>query len=214
VDSSQSTPSRAPAAQPLPFQFFTTTEPVEIRTDGKLPHWEQDGTIYFVTFRLSDSLPQEKLVAWAAERDAWLAGHPPPHDEATMRLYYDRFPKRMQGWLDAGYGSCLLRRLAARTIVEDAIRHFDRKRYYVDEYVVAANHVHVLIAPIMGNSLSAILHSWKSFTAHALLRLIEREEWNVRFSKNHIWQRESFDHIVRSESSLEKLRAYIRAHQK
>jgi hypothetical protein len=86
-----------------------------------------------VTFRLSDSLPQEKLTDWASERDAWLATHPFPHDEQTTRQYYDRFPKRMQVWLDAGYGSCLLRRLEARKIVEDAIRHFDRKRYRIDD---------------------------------------------------------------------------------
>ena len=26
-----------------------------------LPHWRQDGTTYFVTFRLADSLPDAKL---------------------------------------------------------------------------------------------------------------------------------------------------------
>lgn len=26
-----------------------------------LPHWRQDGATYFVTFRLGDALPQEKL---------------------------------------------------------------------------------------------------------------------------------------------------------
>src|SRR5579862_3386920 len=28
---------------------------------GKLPHWRQDGDLYFVTFRLSDSIPQDRL---------------------------------------------------------------------------------------------------------------------------------------------------------
>jgi hypothetical protein len=28
---------------------------------GKLPHWRQEGAIYFVTFHLADSLPQTKL---------------------------------------------------------------------------------------------------------------------------------------------------------
>jgi hypothetical protein len=37
--------------------------------------------------------------------------------------------------------------------------------------VVAANHVHVLVTPHGENELSAILHSWKSFTAHKILKV-------------------------------------------
>ena len=34
-----------------------------------LPHWEQAGCTYFITWRLADSIPAEKVRGWMAERD-------------------------------------------------------------------------------------------------------------------------------------------------
>lgn len=34
-----------------------------IRSRGRLPHWETEGGVYFVTFRLADSLPKEVIEA-------------------------------------------------------------------------------------------------------------------------------------------------------
>ena len=47
-------------------------------------------------------------------------------------------------------------------IVESAPRFFDGQRYHLVDWVVAANHVHVLVSPLGGHELSGILHSWKS----------------------------------------------------
>ena len=93
-----------------------------------------------------------------------------------------------------------------REIVESAIMHFHGQRYEVLESVVAANHVHVLVTPLGGWELSKILHSWKSFTANRI---------NARLGRTGaLWQKESFDHIVRNAESLEKFRQYIRGHDR
>ncbi len=34
---------------------------VTIRNRGRLPHWEVDSGLYFITFRLADSLPKHVL---------------------------------------------------------------------------------------------------------------------------------------------------------
>jgi hypothetical protein len=34
---------------------------VRIRSRGRLPYWEKDAGLYFVTFHLADSLPREAL---------------------------------------------------------------------------------------------------------------------------------------------------------
>ncbi|MFH1497630.1 MAG: hypothetical protein ABII82_07365, partial [Verrucomicrobiota bacterium] len=45
----------------------------EVRiTRHNLPHWDQQGATYFVTFRLGDSLPGTLLAQWKSERDDWL----------------------------------------------------------------------------------------------------------------------------------------------
>src|SRR5260221_8212337 len=39
---------------------------------------QQEGVTYFVTFRLSDALPQSVLREWQREREEWLRRHPTP----------------------------------------------------------------------------------------------------------------------------------------
>ncbi|MHC1725673.1 MAG: transposase [Syntrophobacteraceae bacterium] len=183
--------------------YFHKEDPVA-NMAGNLPHWRQEGVTYFLTFRTADSLPQEKLKLWQREKETWLASHPEPHDEETRREFYELFPDRLQRWLDNGYGECPLADGRYRTIVEDALRHFDGKRYHLNQYVVMPNHVHVLVSPLGEYGLSDILHSWKSFTANQINKLTGRD--------GAFWQKESFDHIVRSPAQLERIREYIRKH--
>ncbi|VGO21808.1 replication restart helicase PriA [Pontiella sulfatireligans] len=181
--------------------YFDVHEPVG-NEQGNLPHWRQQGATYFVTFRLGDSLPQEKLNQWRAELAIWLRAHPEPHDEATKREYYELFPQRFQNWLDQGMGSCILAKPEMKEIVEDALLHFDGDRYKLREYAVMPNHVHMLISPLGEHLLSEILHSLKSFTANEINKRIKNE-------LKPVWQHESFDHIVRSPEQVERIRKYI-----
>jgi len=171
---------------------------------GNLPHWRQDGALYFVTFRTADSLPSGLLQSWMQERDEWLRANPAPRGPAVQIEYWERFPNRLQRWLDHGTGSCPLRDPDLAQIVRSTLTHFDGERYRLDEYVVAPNHVHVLVETCPGVDLSKVLHSWKSYSAKQINHLLAR--------RGPFWQRECFDHIVRSEESLKKFRAYIRAH--
>ncbi len=50
---------------------FDPHAPVRIH-EMHLPQWRQDGVTYFVTSRLADSMPREKLEQWRDERDTWL----------------------------------------------------------------------------------------------------------------------------------------------
>ena len=61
---------------PMGFRGLNQFEEIEIYT-RRLPHWRQKGASYFVTFRLADSLPKEKLeelkqikLEWQREMDA------------------------------------------------------------------------------------------------------------------------------------------------
>jgi glucuronate isomerase len=90
-----------------------------------LPHVGQSATLVFVTFRLTDSLPNDKLEELAAFREEWLKDHPKPWDESTCREWkLTSFPK-IEEWLDAGHGSCILADPALRKVVEDALEYFN-----------------------------------------------------------------------------------------
>ncbi|MGB2622861.1 MAG: transposase [Candidatus Acidiferrum sp.] len=68
------------------------------------------------------------------------------------------------------------------------------------------NHVHVVFSPLESHTLEAILHSWKSFSAGQANRLLGRT--------GPFWQREYFDHLVRHESSLQKIIQYVKDNPK
>jgi REP element-mobilizing transposase RayT len=88
-----------------------------------------------------------------------------------------------------------------RDLVFSAIKHFNGERYQLYAYVVMDDHVHVLFRPEDGFTIKKILHSWKSFTGHELVKKCKREA--------PVWQDEYFDRIVRSEAELYEKAAYI-----
>ena len=172
-----------------------------LRREANLPHWEQEEKVYFLTFRLADSVPRKKLNEWIAARESWLEKHPFPHDEKMEEEYCARFVKPFDGMLDAGYGSCCLRDEKIREIVAGTLRHFDGGRYELFSFVVMPNHVHVLFRVFEGNSLAEIVHSWKSFSAKKINAVLG--------TNGALWQKEYWDRLVRSENHFRRCEKYI-----
>src|SRR4029077_20019906 len=114
------------------------------QTQNRLPHWQQSGAVYFVTFRLADAVPIRLRNQWENERDAWLRVHPKPWNVETEREYHRRFSGAIEQWLDAGHGSCLLRRPDCARIVADTLHHFEGERVAMILFVVMPNHVHAV----------------------------------------------------------------------
>ena len=131
-----------------------------------LPHWGQDGVLCFVTFRLADSLPAGKLEEWHAEKEDWLRRHPRPWSESVATEYAERFPRRMERWLDAGHGECILRSEGARACMDGVFARSEGERCWLHAYVVMPNHVHVLCELRERRELSNLLHEWKSWLFH------------------------------------------------
>ena len=179
---------------------FDPATPVS-KHERNLPHWQQEGRTYFVTFRLADSLPQDKLRQWKAERAQWLRAHPKPWTDTQDAEYQKLFSERIDHWLDAGYGDCWLKDGRIATVVVKALRHFEGERYQLGSSVVMPNHVHALINPLAEWTIAQIVHSWKSFTSHEINHLLQRQ--------GEVWQAEYFDHIVRNEDALARFEAYI-----
>jgi putative transposase len=172
------------------------------------PHWKQQGKIHFVTWRLADSLAQVQLEELERDRKAWLLQHGKKPigslEPLARREYYRLFHERVERWLDADAGSCVLRLPGPRKEMVETLHIFAGSRYRLGTFAVAGNHVHVLVVPNEGVDLSSVTHSWKSYTAKSINKLLGRT--------GRLWKDESFDHIVRSEASYWKLDKYIRAH--
>ena len=76
----------AGSAESADFQFRGFDPRGELQIKRRhLPHWKQEGATYFVTFRLTDSVPESVLSQWSDERKNWLRYHPQPWDWKTAR---------------------------------------------------------------------------------------------------------------------------------
>ena len=166
-----------------------------------LPHWHQDGKLQFITFRLADSLPQEKLDELEQNKERFMQQHPQPWEKETEAQYYKLFGSKIDEWLDAGMGSCLLKFPNIRKIVCDALSFFDGDRYRLHSYVVMPNHVHVLVELLGENKTGDVLHSWKRHTANQINKLIG--------GSGKFWQHESFDRIIRDKEHYNNVLRYI-----
>ncbi|RRJ96995.1 hypothetical protein Ga0100231_024960 [Opitutaceae bacterium TAV4] len=185
--------------------FFNPIDDVK-RMTNRLPHWQQAGGIYFVTFRLGDSLPDELLRIWAADRQAWLKQNPPPHTPEQETEYHRKFSLVMEQWLDAGRGSCALRQGEAGRVMAEALRFYEGRWCEMFSFVVMPNHVHALFGLLSGAEIDAMIGRWKSYVSHELaIRL--REKWPS-------WQKDYFDRLVRNGTHFERCVRYIRSNPK
>ena len=145
---------------------------------GYIPHFDVGEITQSITFRLGDSLPQERL---RELQDLAKAG-----EEGIVERQ-----NRIEYYLDQGMGSCVLKDPACASIIEDALEYLNGKRFDLIAWVIMPNHVHFLARFGEGQLLSKAMHSLKSFTSNEIGKLYPE--------LRPVWQTESFDRYIRSE---------------
>ncbi len=162
----------------------------EWHSRGFIPHWEAGEIPQAITFRLADSLPSALLERWEGE-----FAHLPDEERFAKRRI------RIEGALDSGHGSAALSNPAVGELVENALLYFDDDRYRLHAWVIMPNHVHDLVTPLNGHTLSATTHSWKSFTA---------KKANAALGRTGIfWAKEYVDRAIRDEAHYANAVAYF-----
>jgi len=173
---------------------------VTIRNRGRLPHWEIEGGTYFVTFRLADSLPKSVVDEIKSEKKRLLNSPNQVTQDERRKIERAAFLK-LERYLDAGIGECLLRDSRVADLVKGALKHFDDSRYRLFAWCIMPNHVHVALKLFPSSSLKGVLHSWKSFTSKRANAILKRS--------GVFWEREYFDRLVRDEAELRRICRYI-----
>ena len=109
---------------------------------------------------------------------------------------------------------------AERQVALDAVLYWNHRRWYVYAVTIMTDHVHLLVQPLsirsqedpadfvrdaadnaLSYSLPQLLHSVKSFSAHAINR--------ARGRTGPVWQDESWDRLIRDGGEFETRHAYI-----
>jgi REP element-mobilizing transposase RayT len=123
--------------------------------------------------------------------DTYAYGTRLPHLVRPERLYYVTF--------------CTYRRQvlspAARDVVLDTCRSFHEVLCWIDCLVVMPDHVHMIVWPYEEITPSLLLGRIKGRSSYDVNRVCSR--------KGRLWQRDSFDRIVRSDEKLDEIRDYI-----
>lgn len=161
---------------------------------GYLPHLDSAAVLQSITFRLADSLPQEKLRRLEQE----LADRPESGRDAQRR-------RAIEAWLDAGMGCCALRHPEVAAVTQETLLKFDGQRYRLLAWCVMPNHVHVLIEPTA--PLAKIVQSWKSFTGR--WALAHDAELGLAIPGKRFWMRDYWDRYIRDQQHLDAVVAYI-----
>jgi putative transposase len=152
--------------------------------ERRLPHWDVVGRPLFVTFRLHDSLPANRVFI--------------PSSLSTGKAFV--VMDRILDHAATGPKHLAIPEITKLVIasLQDGERRF--QRYQLHSFVVMPNHVHVLVTP------SVVATQWlgplKGFTAHEANRRLGR-------TGQPFWQGESYDHLVRSGDEAERIQRYI-----
>ena len=77
----------------------------------------------------------------------------------------------------------------------------------LDNYVIMPNHFHGIIIIDQPISLSKIIGAFKSIRTHCYIHGIKNSHWAA--FRNTLWQRNYYEHIIRSETQLRKIRDYV-----
>jgi putative transposase len=159
-------------------------------TQRRIPHLYPANCWLFLTWHLHGSLP---------------SSHFPPArkvSDGEAFVWVDRFlDGACAGGRDTHDGPLYLREKAIATLViESLFRGENLGHYRLGPFVIMANHVHLLLLPLVSPSL--LLKSLKGVTAREANRLLNR-------TGQQFWQRESYDHWVRDEREWSRIAAYI-----
>ena len=176
-----------------------------------LPHIQPPGATLFVTFRLAGSIPAEVLEQLIEEgqRVEAVLDKIPDQVERRRRAYEEQ--RRLFGKWDkaldtAQSGPFWLCKPQVAAVAANSLHHLNNQKYDLDAFCIMPNHVHLVCEPLQKpdasyHTISAIMHSIKSFTANESNRLLDRE--------GEFWQGESYDHVVRDEAEWRRIIKYV-----
>ena len=159
-----------------------------------LPHLYFNEGIYFITYRLANSLPQNKVAEIKSAIN---------NKELNYDFYFKRLLKRYDGILDSGnYGIKYLLNPQVSEICKYTLHYPDKKDYNLICYCIMPNHVHLVFELLKKNKgINKIMQSIKRISARKSNQILNRT--------GKFWQDESYDRLVRDDKELYFIIRYV-----
>ena len=125
----------------------------------------------------------------------WITRNPLPWSKELEQEYHRRFTWKLEGWLDAGAGSCIFRNSSCREVLHETLMRDHEVRVDYEAWVIMPNHVHVLFIP--KTPIEKLLQAWKGISAR-------------RLGLGSIWQKNYRDTLIRDSDHFSNAVRYIR----
>ena len=109
--------------------------------------------------------------------------------------------RRIDVYLDQGYGSSYLKDPALAAMVEESLLDRDGIDYKLSAWVVMPNHTHSLLRRFEGKKIKDIMDAHKGYTAHKANEYLNRS--------GEFWMKEYFDRFIRNEEHYWNTVRYI-----
>lgn len=184
-----------------------------------LPHIYPEGATFFITFRLSDSLPQDVVKAIKGEleievRKIKSSSKSPIDKAANIKLLKQDLFGKFEVQLDAdSYGNCWMEDKQVANIIFQKIKEYDGLYYNLIACCIMPNHVHMMVDTSINSDSSNAgnkipVSKWmqliKGGSAYEINQYLNR--------KGQLWARESYDHYVRynKDGEYERIVHYIK----
>jgi REP element-mobilizing transposase RayT len=168
-----------------------------------LPHWKVSSCSYFVTFRLKNSIPKDKLFELKNKYDRIKSECLNDNDLLkAQRIHFLHIEKIIDSNRSADDISLATAGIAE--IIMERIEWMEKNTgWRIPSYVIMPTHIHCLMnGEKADRSLSKALQLLKGYTAKKANDHLKRE--------GAFWSPESFDYWCRSSEKKESAKRYIR----
>ena len=177
---------------------------VQVCEGNSLPHWELKQAVYHVCFRLHDSVPRHVLQKWEEEKqelEKKLSTNAGIMTDDEISALKHLGSERIEKYLDAGCGTCVLRDKRIADVVTSTLKHSDGCQYRLLAYGLMPNHVHVMMQLGGSVELTTVVQAWKSVSSHRINGLLRRT--------GTLWQPDYYNRIIRSEEEFRNQLNYV-----
>ncbi|MEJ5349955.1 MAG: transposase [Melioribacteraceae bacterium] len=197
-----------------------------------LPHYQPEGCTFFVTFRLTQSLPLNVIVKLINEKKLELKRINNIKSKILKKQKYYEFQQKyfeiFDKYIDTyKKGPSWLVKDEVASIVKEAIHYRDGKDYKLIAYTIMPNHVHMIFTPIIKSRINEnsdlsrtqneqIDNARRSVRVYIVTKILQELKRFTALKCNKIlnrhgafWHHESYDHVIRNIDELRRIVNYI-----
>jgi REP element-mobilizing transposase RayT len=186
-----------------------------------LPHIQPEDKIFFVTFRLHDSIPVSLVnqLRLQLKEEILKASKLPKSSETTYNLN-KKFYAKYDELLDRETtGPHWLKDPNIAKICQNVFHEWDNEKYELYSYCIMSNHIHIVFKPTT-KFLRMLSSKYESFNPQKILSVTTRIMYEIKkrtalLSNSKLgrtgkfWHTESYDHFVRDENELLRIILYV-----